>query len=221
MLLGLSYFLFNREMSDLGLHNIPKTLQKGNFFQCPEGNRKNYRSFKPFSSHKYPCILDFHLSDKAQPARNLWWLLNTWTGITRHSTKCFNSQTFSWKSVVWFQWGEHQAEIAASSRCYWPQHSSAWNTTYPRLPGCSRGTVCLLLKLICPRRCPHSQVLPQEKHNTKIHVPMTIGRMEKSSHIGKNPKPTKSTHKARAESEENHRICSNYLFQLSTGTVIV
>lgn len=47
MLLGLSYFLFNREMSDLGLHHIPKTLQRRNFFrECPEGNRKNYRKLQ-------------------------------------------------------------------------------------------------------------------------------------------------------------------------------
>lgn len=48
MLLGLSYFLLNREMSDLGLHHIPKTLQRGNFFfrECPEGNRKNYRKLQ-------------------------------------------------------------------------------------------------------------------------------------------------------------------------------
>lgn len=34
-------------------------------------------------------------------------------------------------------------------------------------------------------------------------------------------KKTPKLQKARAESEENHRIYSKYLFQLSTGTVIV
>lgn len=59
-------------------------------------------SFKPFSSHKSLCILDFHFSNKAQLARNLWWFLNTWAGITKPSTKCFDSPAFSWKSRVWF-----------------------------------------------------------------------------------------------------------------------
>lgn len=91
MLLGLSYFLLNREMSDLGLHHIPKTLQRGNFFSesALRVTGKITESFKPFSSHKYPCVLDFHWSNKTQPTKNLWWLLNTWMGITKHSTTCF------------------------------------------------------------------------------------------------------------------------------------
>lgn len=91
MLLGLSYFLLNREMSDLGLHHIPKTLQRGNFFSesALRVTGKITESFKPFSSHKYPCVLDFHWSNETQPTKNLWWLLNTWMGITKHSTTCF------------------------------------------------------------------------------------------------------------------------------------
>lgn len=46
MLLGLLYFLFNSDISDLGLHDIPKTVQRCFFFfsfgECPEGNRKDY-----------------------------------------------------------------------------------------------------------------------------------------------------------------------------------
>lgn len=103
-------------MSDLGLHHIPETLQRGNFFrERPEGNRKNYRKLQTIQLPQGSCILDFHLSNKAQPARNLWWLPNTWMGITKHSTKCFNAW-FSWKNTVWFQRGEHQDETAASSQ---------------------------------------------------------------------------------------------------------
>lgn len=211
MLLGLSHFLFNSDISDLGLHHIPKTVQRYHFFQSAlRVTGRITESFKPFSSHKYPCVLDFHLS-KAQPARNLWWLLNIWTGITKHSTKRFDSPTFSWKSRVWFQWGEDHAQIAVSSWCYQPQHSPAQNATYPQLPLVPRTRLSS-----CPSRCPQSQVLPQKKE-------MYLWQMEEGE-IPPNPPNLQKEHTKQWLKAQKPSVCFDcpkalwFYKQWTTGT---
>lgn len=134
MLLGLSYFLFNREVSDLGLHHIPKTLQRGNFSACPEGNRKNYRKLQTIQLPQ--ASWTFTRATMHQPVRNVGgsWMLGRcykahhqalqWCLMSLRGVKSWECSTIS---VTSLSTAQPEAPCTPAPKAFWRHSACTWS----------------------------------------------------------------------------------------------